>query len=57
MSEKSRKKHYKYTSLDADELRKRREDQSIFLRKQKRDEQVRFIRQIILLKIHLFIFF
>jgi hypothetical protein len=42
MSEnKSRKKHYKYTSLDADELRKRREDQSIFLRKQKRDEQVK----------------
>lgn len=41
MSEnKSRKKHYKYTSLDADELRKRREDQSIFLRKQKRDEQL-----------------
>ena len=41
MSEnKSRKKHYKNTSLNPDELRKRREDNSIFLRKQKRSDQV-----------------
>ena len=32
---------YKYSHLDADELRKRREDTSIMLRKQKRDEQVK----------------
>jgi hypothetical protein len=31
---------YKYSHLDADELRKRREDTSILLRKQKREEQV-----------------
>ena len=33
-------RRYKYTHLDADELRKRREDNSIMLRKQKRDEQL-----------------
>jgi hypothetical protein len=31
---------YKYNHLDAEELRKRREDNSILLRKQKREEQV-----------------
>ena len=34
------RRNYKYTHLDADELRKRREDNSIMLRKQKRDEQM-----------------
>jgi len=34
------RRNYKYTHLDADELRKRREDNSIMLRKQKRDEQL-----------------
>jgi len=29
------RRNYKYTHLDADELRKRREDNSIMLRKQK----------------------
>ena len=33
-------RRYKYNHLDADELRKRREDTSIMLRKQKRDEQL-----------------
>lgn len=33
-------RRYKYNHLDADELRKRREDNSIMLRKQKRDEQL-----------------
>lgn len=46
------RKHYKYTNLDADELRKRREDITISLRKQKRDEQV--ILKL-MLNIHLFI--
>lgn len=36
------RRQYKYSHLDADELRKRREDNSIMLRKQKRDEQVKF---------------
>ena len=35
------RRQYKYNHLDADELRKRREDNSIMLRKQKRDEQVK----------------
>ena len=34
------RRNYKYNHLDADELRKRREDNTIMLRKQKRDEQV-----------------
>ena len=34
------RRQYKYNHLDADELRKRREDNSIMLRKQKRDEQL-----------------
>ena len=34
------RRNYKYNHLDADELRKRREDNSIMLRKQKRDEQL-----------------
>ncbi len=34
------RRQYKYSHLDADELRKRREDNTIMLRKQKRDEQV-----------------
>jgi hypothetical protein len=36
------RRNYKYNHLDADELRKRREDNTIMLRKQKRDEQVYF---------------
>lgn len=41
MSEnKQFRRHYKYSNLDAEELRKRREDVSIMLRKQKRDEQL-----------------
>jgi hypothetical protein len=34
------RRQYKYNHLDADELRKRREDTTIMLRKQKRDEQL-----------------
>lgn len=34
------RRQYKYSHLDADELRKRREDNTIMLRKQKRDEQL-----------------
>ena len=34
------RRNYKYNHLDADELRKRREDNTIMLRKQKRDDQV-----------------
>lgn len=34
------RRHYKYSNLDAEELRKRREDTTIMLRKQKRDEQL-----------------
>lgn len=37
---KQYRRNYKYNHLDADELRKRREDNSIMLRKQKRDEQL-----------------
>jgi len=40
MSSDSRKKFYKKTGLDSEELRKRREDLNITLRKQKREEQV-----------------
>jgi hypothetical protein len=40
MSSDSRKKNYKHTGLDSEELRKRREDLNITLRKQKREEQV-----------------
>jgi hypothetical protein len=40
MSSDSRKKNYKNTGLDSEELRKRREDLNITLRKQKREEQV-----------------
>ncbi|CAF0879844.1 unnamed protein product [Adineta steineri] len=39
MSSDSRKKNYKNTGLDSEELRKRREDLNITLRKQKREEQ------------------
>jgi len=39
MSSDSRKKNYKHTGLDSEELRKRREDLNITLRKQKREEQ------------------
>ena len=39
-SNKQFRRNYKYNHLDADELRKRREDNTIMLRKQKRDEQV-----------------
>lgn len=41
MASDSRKKNYKHTGLDSEELRKRREDLNITLRKQKREEQVR----------------
>jgi len=40
MSGEARKKNYKNTGLDTEELRKRREDLNIALRKTKRDEQV-----------------
>lgn len=40
MASDSRKKNYKHTGLDSEELRKRREDLNITLRKQKREEQV-----------------
>lgn len=39
-------RRYKYNHLDADELRKRREDNSIMLRKQKRDEQLQKKRNV-----------
>jgi hypothetical protein len=39
-SKMRRTNQYKYNHLDAEELRKRREDNSITLRKQKRDEQL-----------------
>lgn len=41
MSNDARKKNYKNAGLDSDEIRKRREDLNITLRKQKREEQVR----------------
>jgi hypothetical protein len=44
------RRNYKYNHLDADELRKRREDNTIMLRKQKRDEQVCFIFLAMFLK-------
>jgi hypothetical protein len=40
MSDNKHRRVYKYNNLDAEELRKRREDTSIMLRKQKREEQV-----------------
>jgi hypothetical protein len=40
MSSDARKKNYKHAGLDSEELRKRREDLTISLRKQKREEQV-----------------
>jgi hypothetical protein len=41
MSNDARQKDYKHRGLGPEELRKRREDLTISLRKQKRDEQVR----------------
>lgn len=46
MASDSRKKTYKHTGLDSEELRKRREDLNITLRKQKREEQVRIIDRL-----------
>ena len=43
MSNDARQKNYKHRALDSEELRKRREDLNITLRKQKREEQVRSI--------------
>lgn len=40
MSSDARQKNYKHRGLDSEELRKRREDLNITLRKQKREEQV-----------------
>jgi len=40
MSNDARQKNYKHRGLDSEELRKRREDLNITLRKQKREEQV-----------------
>ena len=40
MSSESRQKNYKHRALDSEELRKRREDLNITLRKQKREDQV-----------------
>lgn len=40
MSTDARQKNYKHRGLDSEELRKRREDLNITLRKQKREEQV-----------------
>ncbi|CAF4230139.1 unnamed protein product [Rotaria sp. Silwood2] len=39
MSNDARQKNYKHRGLDSEELRKRREDLNITLRKQKREEQ------------------
>ena len=44
MSQQTRRQ-YKYTHLDDEELRKRREDMSISLRKQKREEHVIYERK------------
>lgn len=43
MSNDARQKNYKHRGLDSEELRKRREDLNITLRKQKREEQVRLV--------------
>ena len=43
MSTDARQKNYKHRGLDSEELRKRREDLNINLRKQKREEQVNSI--------------
>jgi hypothetical protein len=40
MSNDARQKNYKHRGLDSEELRKRREDLNITLRKQQREEQV-----------------
>ena len=40
MAEDSRKNLYKNTALNTDEMRRRREEEGVSLRKQKRDEQV-----------------
>ena len=40
MSNDARQKNYKHRGLDSEELRKRREDLNVTLRKQKREEQV-----------------
>ncbi|CAF2714166.1 unnamed protein product [Rotaria sp. Silwood2] len=39
MSSDSRKKTYKHTGLDSEEIRKRRETRNLTLRKQKQEEQ------------------
>lgn len=57
MSSDSRKKNYKHTGLDSEELRKRREDLTITLRKQKREEQVGKFHQIIFLSNFYFLAF
>lgn len=49
MSTDARQKNYKHRGLDSEELRKRREDLNITLRKQKREEQVISIRFYFLL--------
>ena len=41
MSNDSRQKIYKHRGMYSEELRKRREDLNVTLRKQKREEQVR----------------
>jgi hypothetical protein len=47
MSSNSRQKNYKHQGLDSEELRKRREDLNISLRKIKREEQVRNYQSIL----------
>jgi hypothetical protein len=49
MSNDARQKNYKHRGLDSEELRKRREDLNITLRKQKREEQVYSFIHFILL--------
>ena len=46
MAEDSRKNLYKNTALNTDEMRRRREEEGVSLRKQKRDEQVILIHVV-----------
>ena len=52
MSNDARQKNYKHRGLDSEELRKRREDLNINLRKQKREEQVKPQRAFRLQDLH-----
>ncbi|TRY90805.1 hypothetical protein DNTS_028619 [Danionella cerebrum] len=42
----ARLKSYKNNSLNTDEMRRRREEEGLQIRKQKKDEQVRFLNRV-----------